>query len=106
MSYSNYKNHLQKIADVAYSIAVLSWDQETYMPEKGAELRAQQISTLSGIHHKLYTDKELELLLEKLINDNSLNEKQKKNVLLTKETFDKQKKYSTEFVELMSKTIS
>ena len=106
MSYTNFKNHLQKIADVAYSIAVLSWDQETYMPEKGAEIRAQQISTLSGLHHKLYTDKELEVLLVNLINDNSLDEKQKKNVLLTKETFDKQKKYSTEFVELMSKTIS
>jgi len=106
MSYTKYKNYLQKIADLSYSIAVLSWDQETYMPEKGADFRAQQISTLSGLHHKLYTDKELELLLENLIYDNSLNEKQKKNVALTKETFDKQKKYSTEFVELMSKTIS
>jgi carboxypeptidase Taq len=106
MNYTNYKNHLQKIADVAYSIAVLSWDQETYMPENGANFRAQQISTLSGLHHKLYTAPELETLLEKLANDHSLTIKQQKNILLTKETFDKQKRYSTEFVELMSKTIS
>jgi len=106
MSYLAFKAHMQKIADVAYSIALLSWDQETYMPEKGGSFRAQQIATLSGIHHKLFTDPILDDLLNQLANDKSLDVKQRKNVELTKETFDKQKKYSTEFVELMSKTVS
>ena len=97
---------MQKTADVGYSIAVLSWDQETYMPEKGAEFRAQQISTLSGVFHKMITDDTLGKWLEELSKDHSLNEKQKKNVELTKETYDKQKKFTTEFVELMSKTVS
>ncbi len=106
MSYKDYKNHVQKAADVIFSIAVLSWDQETYMPEKGAEFRAQQISTLSGVYHKMITDDTLGKWLEELSKDTSLNEKQKKNVELTKETYDKQKKFTTEFVELMSKTVS
>jgi len=106
MSYTDFKIHMQKVADVSYAIAVLGWDQETYMPEKGGQFRAQQIATLSGIYHKLFTDTHLENLLTTLANDKNLNEKQRKNVALTKETFDKQKKYSTEFVELISKTIS
>lgn len=106
MSYNDFKNHVQKAADVIFSIAVLSWDQETYMPEKGAEFRAQQISTLSGVYHKMITDNTLGKWLEELSNDATLNEKQKKNVELTKETYDKQKKFTTEFVELMSKTVS
>lgn len=106
MSYLDFKTHMQKVADVAYSIAILSWDQETYMPEKGGSFRAQQIATLSGVYHKLFTDAHLENLLNSLANDKNLNEKQRKNIELTKESFDKQKKYSTEFVELMSKTVS
>ncbi len=106
MSYNDFKSHMQKTADVGYSIAVLSWDQETYMPEKGAEFRAQQISTLSGVYHKMITDDALGKWLQELSKDTSLNEKEKKNVELTKETYDKQKKFTTEFVELMSKTIS
>src|ERR1700741_1741190 len=106
MSYNDFKNHMQKTADIAYSIAMLSWDQETYMPEKGAGFRAQQISTLSGVYHKMFTDEQLGKWLLALASDTTLTEKQKKNVALTKETYEKQKKFSTEFVELMSKTIS
>jgi len=40
---------MQKIADVNNANAVLSWDQEVYMPPNGATYRAQQLSTLSGI---------------------------------------------------------
>src|SRR6202007_1021008 len=105
MSYNDFRTHMQKTADMGYAIAVLSWDQETYMPEKGAEFRAQQLSTLSGVYHKMITDEALGKLLKELSVDTSLTEKQKKNVELTQETYEKQKKFSTDFVELMSKTV-
>ena len=104
--YNNFKTHMQKTADIGYAIAVLSWDQETYMPEKGAEFRAQQLSTLSGVYHRMITDEQLGKWLNTLSTDATLDEKQKKNVALVKETYEKQKKFSTEFVELMSKTVS
>jgi carboxypeptidase Taq len=106
MSYSNFKLQMQKIADVVYASAVLGWDQETYMPEKGAEFRAQQLSTLAGIAHKMFTDEQLGQLIDELNSDLKLNERESRNVELVKEEYDKQKKYSTEFVEEMSMTVS
>ena len=107
MKYKAYKERLTKIADLGYTTAVLGWDQETYMPEKGAGFRAQQISTLSGIIHEQFTDKELGKILKKL-NENSkkLTEKEKRNVAQTLKDYKRQKKYTREFVELLSKTTS
>lgn len=104
--YLKYKEHLRKIADVNYASAVLNWDQETYMPTKGADFRAQQLSTLAGISHELYTERKFEQILKELKNDTVLNEWESKNVNQTLKDFERQKKYSTEFVELMSKTVS
>ncbi|MFL5754356.1 MAG: carboxypeptidase M32 [Bacteroidia bacterium] len=97
---------MQKIADVAYASAVLGWDQETYMPEKGADFRAQQLSTLAGIAHRMFTEDQLGELIHTLSSDKKLDAKQAKNVELVMEEYDKQKKYSTEFVEEMSMCVS
>ena len=106
MPYNDYKNHLQKIADIGFASAVLSWDQETYMPPKGADFRARQLSTLAGVSHKMYTEVEFGKILDSLKNNNSLTEKEAKNISLTVEDYEKQKKYSTEFVEKMSRAVS
>src|SRR5688500_2302779 len=47
--YAAYQEKMQRIADVKNALAVLQWDQETYLPANGARLRGQQISTLSEI---------------------------------------------------------
>ncbi len=104
--YEAYKARLSKIADIEYSLAVLGWDQETYMPEKGAEYRAQQISTLSGICHDMSVDKELGELLKKLNKNKDLDKKQGKNIEESYKDYKLSKKYTTEFVELLSKTTS
>lgn len=107
MKYKAYKERLTKIADIGYSIALLSWDQETYMPEKGAGFRAQQIATLSGMVHEHFTDKELGKILKKLNeNPKKLTEKEKRNVAQTLKDYKRQKKYTREFVELLSRTTS
>ena len=105
-NYEKYKVIMNKIADVQYSIAVLNWDQETYMPPKGAEFRAQQISTLSGIAHELSTTKELGDLLNILNTDTSLSEKEKRNIKESLKRYNDNKKYTTEFVQELSRTIS
>ncbi len=93
MKYEAYKERLVEIADIGYSTAILSWDQETYMPEKGAGFRAQQMATLSGIIHEQFTDKELGKILKKL-NDNpkKLTEKQRRNITQTLKDYKRQKK--------------
>lgn len=104
--YEDFKNRMAKIADVNYASAVLNWDQETYMPENGAEQRAQQLSTLAGIAHELSTANELGELLQKLVNDKSLTPSQQKNVALSLKDYNKRKKYTTEFVQHLSQTVS
>jgi len=78
-NYEKYKALLVRLADVQFAATVLNWDQETYMPPKGAQHRAQQISTLSGMAHELSTSAELGEILEGLSLDQSLGEKEKRN---------------------------
>ena len=106
MSYEKYKAHLQKIADVQSASSVLHWDQETYMPAKGADLRAQQLATLAGIAHELSVTTQLGELLETLNLDTTLSESEARNVKESLKDYKERKKYSTKFVELMSRTVS
>ncbi|MBI3509118.1 MAG: carboxypeptidase M32 [Bacteroidetes bacterium] len=104
--YNTYKNSLRRIADLGYTTAVLGWDQETYMPEGSAATRAQQLSTLAGIVHEMVTSEELGKLLEGLNAGNGLDETQSANVKQTLKDYRKAKKYTREFVEEMSRTVS
>ncbi len=97
---------MQRIADVVYAASALAWDQETYLPPKGAGFRAGQLSTLMGISHQLFTDEKTNTLLTELKANAALNEFQKKNVEILTEDYQRQKKYSTEFVEQMSHAVS
>ena len=95
--YDRYKEKMQRIADLKNASAVLQWDQETYLPKKGAALRGQQLSTLSEMAHRLFSEEELgNILTELLCKDLDLIEK--RNIELTLEDYQKNKKYSSEFV--------
>src|SRR5262249_4129592 len=43
--------------------AVLSWDQHTYMPAKGAALRGEQMAFLAALSHQKFTDPKVGELL-------------------------------------------
>jgi carboxypeptidase Taq len=103
--YNRYKEKMQKIADVKYAMAVLQWDQETYLPEKGAEHRSRQLATLSEVAHQMFTDEDFGTLLFKL-KDALLTDTERKNVLLTWEDYEKQKKFTSAFVRQMSEAVS
>jgi carboxypeptidase Taq len=105
-AYQDYRIHKRKIADVNYSAALMQWDMEIYMPPLGGDFRAQQISTLSGIAHELSTDEKFGKTLEKLSDDPSLSEKERRNIEESLKDFNRNKKYTTEFVETLSRTVS
>lgn len=105
-SYQTYCVYKRKIADVNYSAALMQWDMEIYMPSRGGDFRAQQISTLAGIAHELSTDEKFGNILEKLSQDKSLSGKEKRNVEESLKDFNRNKKYTTEFVETLSRTVS
>ncbi len=101
-----YQLQMKKIADIRYASAVLQWDQETYLPAKGANIRGQQIATLSEVAHRFFTDEQLGELLQKLLSKNDLQPIQKRNVELTWEDYTKQKKFTSAFVRELSETVS
>ncbi len=104
--YKAYCDLMQKAADINYASAVLSWDQETYMPPKGAEARGRQLSTLAGQAHEILTSDKFGALLKELSAKSDLSDTEKSNVRLSLEDFEKNKKLTPAFVEQMSLQIS
>src|SRR6186713_599842 len=89
--YAEYKDRMRKIADIKNAAAVLQWDEETYLPVKGAGFRGQQMATLSEIAHEWMTDTDLGDLLTELNGRGGLAEDQQRNVALSLEDYNKQK---------------
>ncbi len=104
--YSQYKTTLQKIADIKYASALLQWDQETYLPPKGAEIRGRQIATLNELAHEKFTDEKLGSLLNELVNKDDLTAHEKRNVELSLYDFNKNKKLPSSFVRQMSEAVN
>jgi carboxypeptidase Taq len=104
--YSIYADRMQKIADIKYSAAVLEWDQETYLPSKGAPARSRQLASLSEIAHEWLTAPGLGDLLQELHGRGDLAEDQRRNVELSLEDYNKQKKFSPAFIRRLSETSS
>ena len=57
------KAKLVEIHHLRDAAALLSWDQETYMPTGGGNARAEQIATLQTLAHKEFVSQEIEDLL-------------------------------------------
>lgn len=104
--YDSYVAKMARIADVRNASAVLQWDQETYLPPKGAAFRGQQISTLAELSHQLFSADDLGELLNSLKNDENLTAAQKRNVELTLEDYNKNKKYSPQLVRALSDAVN
>ena len=104
--YEHYKTRMQRIADLRNASALMQWDQETYLPPKGAALRGQQISTLSELSHQLFVEEELGSLLNDLAAKDDLDPWQKRNVERTLEDYNKSKKYTSEFVRALSDQVN
>jgi carboxypeptidase Taq len=104
--YQQYKTLMTRIADIRYANAVLQWDQETYLPVKSAEARGQQIATLSELAHEQFSSPLLGDLLNELVTELEISAPERKNISLTLEDYNKNKKYSGAFVRNMSEQIN
>jgi carboxypeptidase Taq len=58
------KARLAEVSDLGYAVAVLDWDQQTYMPPGGTEARAEQLATLQKIAHERFVADEVRQWLE------------------------------------------
>jgi carboxypeptidase Taq len=60
------KKILAEVSDLYSATALLSWDQQTYMPPGGVVARGNQISTLSSLGHTIFVSDKVGSLLEEL----------------------------------------
>ncbi|GEN06193.1 carboxypeptidase Taq Metallo peptidase. MEROPS family M32 [Myxococcus fulvus] len=58
-------SRMQELKDLQGLIGLATWDQETYLPSKAGPARAQQLSTLQGLHHERLVDPRLGEALSK-----------------------------------------
>jgi carboxypeptidase Taq len=95
------KEILAEVADLVGAQAVLSWDQQTYMPAGGSESRGEQLSTLARITHDKFISPRIGELLDGLGRTASLQDPNSDDARLIKVTsreYAKQTKISSEWV--------
>ncbi|MHC4547843.1 MAG: carboxypeptidase M32 [Planctomycetota bacterium] len=63
-AYRRLTEYLRETAVLRSCRRLLAWDQETYMPRRGAELRARQIALVSGLEHRRRRATEFGALIE------------------------------------------
>lgn len=106
--YLKLKEHFKNARVLESCAELIGWDERTYMPPGGADLRALQNSALSKIHHEIVTQVWLEdTLLEVDSESKGLpdNSDIRVNVKEWLRVFNRAKKIPTSLVEEISKTI-
>ncbi|GBF07012.1 thermostable carboxypeptidase 1 [Deinococcus aerius] len=97
MSMEELRRRLAQVSDLGAAAGLLSWDQETHMPEEGARVRGLQMATLEGLAHELFTDARTAELLERA-GDPS-DETEAAILRVTRRDHAKATRLPTEFVE-------
>ncbi len=69
--YLEYLERIAELSDLNGIGALMSWDQETYMPSGAQEARGNQMARLGQIMHEKFTSPEMGKLLEKLQSDDA-----------------------------------
>ncbi|MEJ2666865.1 MAG: carboxypeptidase M32 [Deinococcales bacterium] len=59
-------DHMAVTSDLSQTMAVLSWDENTYMPDGAAEARGRQMATLATVIHERLADPALAELVARL----------------------------------------
>jgi carboxypeptidase Taq len=65
-AYEELKTRFGEIHDIQSARQLLAWDQETMMPPKSAEIRAEQLATLELVSHEKLASDEVARLLDEL----------------------------------------
>ncbi len=65
-AFEKLKTKIGEIHDLVKAGALLSWDQQTTMPARGSEVRAQQLGTVGKFAHEAFISDEIGSLLDEL----------------------------------------
>ncbi|HEX7593816.1 MAG TPA: carboxypeptidase M32, partial [Anaerolineae bacterium] len=103
------KQRLGQVEDLHHASAVLGWDQQTYMPPRGAAARAQQLATLDKLAHESFTTDVIGDLLSDLEADTAkldYDSDEASLLRVTRREYDKAKRVPPALIEDISRTTS
>ena len=103
------KARMAEVSDLKAAAALLSWDQQTYMPSGGAAARAEQIATLEGLAHARFVSEEVGAWLEGAAagtRDLSYESDGASLVRLTRRDYDKARRIPPALVEELARQTS
>lgn len=83
---------------VRVAVSILDWDQQCYMPPKGASARAGQVSTLSRMAHEMLTSDETRKALE-AAEAEAKSQEDKALCRLVRRNYDQAVKFPASLVE-------
>jgi carboxypeptidase Taq len=104
--FAKLEARLGKIHDIQAAVALLGWDQQTYMPAGGAETRAQQRATLVATAHDWLVADEIGQLLEDLAVEMAgldYDSYEASLLRVTRRHYDRQKKLPSSLVSALAK---
>jgi carboxypeptidase Taq len=105
--YKELEKTMYTVVDIGNTLALMGWDQETYMPDGAVNARAEQIATLESLVHGIFTSDETQNLVEKVTENMEALTPQQQRV--AKVFIDDQKQKSTlpeSFVREQAKAIA
>ncbi|MFQ5742104.1 MAG: carboxypeptidase M32 [Acidobacteriota bacterium] len=100
------KSRLAGIVDLRAASALMSWDQETYMPPGSIEARAAQLATVGRLAHELFTSDGIADLLAGLADEVTglhYDSDDASLIRVTRREFDKATRIPTELVAAIAR---
>jgi carboxypeptidase Taq len=96
-------DYLRQVQTLESIGSLLAWDQETYMPPRGAELRARQMAFVAVRQHEMFTAPQLGELLDRVPLPAEADADAAVIVRETRRAYDRARKLPPELVEELSR---
>lgn len=103
--FEEYQSKKAAAKDLAGALALMNWDQETYMPSGAVARRAEQIGTLAAFRHRFFLT-EVMPALEKALDAPRLSEFENINALTDYNEIQKAAKLPESFVSELARHAS
>jgi len=101
--YEEFLSYYQRLAALRQIGGILSWDQETMMPPKGANSRALQMGSLEHVLHGLETDPAYGDLVDDIVDADEADKHQSRSVVLAKRSLDRTRKVPADLASELAK---
>ena len=103
-TYQQFRKHLEEIHYLHGMDAMLDWDQETYLPKRGATERAGQLALLAGMIHERRTSDDMAGMLAILEREGDEDYVVATNVREMRRMYDRTVKLPKALVEEIART--